>query len=143
MLHGAKRTLHGVKRISHDAQRTFHAVGYTSDRLSANFCIGYWQIFITVFINCILCPIDCKMLKLFKKGGGLILPLQSYIEGCYLVVGRVPHPPLAAKDPPIQSNRIIDSREKVNKLTIIHTISVPPSCLSEKKDVSLPPNCNS
>ena len=51
MLHGAKRTLHGVKRISHDVKRTFHAVKYTSDRLSADFCIGYRQRFITAFIN--------------------------------------------------------------------------------------------
>ena len=34
----------------------------------------YWQIFITVFMNCIPCPFDCKTLLLFKKGGGLILP---------------------------------------------------------------------
>ena len=51
MLHGAKRTLHGVKRTSHDVKRTFHAVKYTSDRLSADFCIGYRQRFITAFIN--------------------------------------------------------------------------------------------
>ena len=58
MLHGAKRTLHGVKRTSHDVKRTsrdvkrtFHAVKYNSDRLSADFCIGYRQRFITAFIN--------------------------------------------------------------------------------------------
>ena len=51
MLHGAKRTLHDVKCTSHDVKRTFHDVKYTSDRLSADFCIGYWQRFITAFIN--------------------------------------------------------------------------------------------
>ena len=51
MLHGAKCTLRGVKRASHGVKRTFHAVGYTSDRLSTDFCIGYRQSFITVFIK--------------------------------------------------------------------------------------------
>ena len=43
--------LHGVTRISHGVKRTFHAVGYTLDRLSADFCIGYRQSFINVFIK--------------------------------------------------------------------------------------------
>ena len=51
MLHAVKRTSHVVKRISHVVKRTFHAVKYTSDRLSADFCIGYRQRFITAFIN--------------------------------------------------------------------------------------------
>ena len=51
MLHGVKCTLHGVKRIFPAVKRTLRAVGYTSDRLSADFCIGYRQSFITVFIK--------------------------------------------------------------------------------------------
>ena len=51
MLHDVKRTLHDVKHISHDEERTFRAVGCTSDRLYADFCIGYRQRFITAFIN--------------------------------------------------------------------------------------------
>lgn len=51
MLHDVKRTLHDVKHISHDEERTFRAVEYTSDRLYADFCIGYRQRFITAFIN--------------------------------------------------------------------------------------------
>ena len=51
MLHDAKRTLHGVEHTSHGVKRIFHAVGYTSDRLLADFRIGYRQSFITVFIK--------------------------------------------------------------------------------------------
>ena len=51
MLHGVKCTLRGVKYISHGVKCTLHAVGYNSDRLSADFCIGYRQSFITVFIK--------------------------------------------------------------------------------------------
>ena len=51
MLHGVKCTLHDVKRTSRDVKRIFHAVGYISDRLSVEFCIGYRQRFITVFIK--------------------------------------------------------------------------------------------
>ena len=51
MLHDAKHTLHGVKHTSHSVKRTFHTVGCTSDRLYADFCIGYRQRFITAFIN--------------------------------------------------------------------------------------------
>ena len=51
MFHDVKRTLHVVKHTSHDVKRTFRAVEYTSDRLYADFCIGYRQRFITAFIN--------------------------------------------------------------------------------------------
>lgn len=51
MLHAVKRTSHVAKRTSHAVKRTLRAVKYTSDRLSADFCIGYRQRFITVFIN--------------------------------------------------------------------------------------------
>ena len=51
MLHVVKCTLRAVKRTSRAVKRTLRAVKYTSDRLYADFRIGYWQRFITVFIN--------------------------------------------------------------------------------------------
>ncbi len=73
MLHGVKRTLHDVKRTSHGVKRTFRAVGYTSDRLSADFCIGYRQSFITVFI---------KQFYFAMLRDGLVMPSRRVQNVC-------------------------------------------------------------
>ena len=73
MLHGVKCTLHDVKRTSHGVKRTFRAVGYTSDRLSADFCIGYRQSFITVFI---------KQFYFAMLRDGLVMPSRRVLNVC-------------------------------------------------------------
>ena len=73
MLHDAKRTLRGVEHTSHGVKRTFRAVGYTSDRLSADFCIGYRQSFITVFI---------KQFYFAMLRDGLVMPSRRVLNVC-------------------------------------------------------------
>ena len=73
MLHGVKCTLRDVKRIFHAVKRTLHAVVYTSDRLSADFCIGYRQSFITVFI---------KQFYFAILRDGLVMPSRRVLNVC-------------------------------------------------------------
>ena len=73
MLHGVKCTLHDVKRIFPVVKRTLRAVGYTSDRLSADFCIGYRQSFITVFI---------KQFYFAMLRDGLVMPSRRVQNVC-------------------------------------------------------------
>ena len=57
----------------HTVKCTLHAVGYNSDRLSADFCIGYRQSFITVFI---------KQFYFAILRDGLVMPSRRVLNVC-------------------------------------------------------------